>query len=140
MRRVFIDTDVILDLFLRREPHHTIALHFFSRLKGRNAQGCTSPVAVANTYCMLAKIRNKRYAIQKITRLRRLLQIAAVDQSIVDAALEAPYKDFEDSIQYHCARQNGLEHLITRNLTDYPRGPLKVLLPEEYLALENTRP
>jgi len=139
MHSLFVDTDVILDLFVRREPHHSIALRFFSFLRKRNIQGLTSPVAIANTYYILAKIKNRRYAIEKVRRLRQLIRIATVDQKVIDAALQAPYKDFEDSIQYQCAISNGLGLLITRNVSDYPKDQVKVLLPDEYMTITEFR-
>ena len=135
MDNVFVDTDVILDLFVRCEPHHKTALRFFSFLKNQNIKVFTSAVSVANTYYILAKIRNRRYALEKVRRLMKLIRIAAVDQQTVDAAMRAPYKDFEDSIQYHSALSEGLTILITRNVTDYPKGHVKVLLPDEYMTI-----
>ena len=135
MHSVFVDTDVILDIFVRREPHHRTALRFFSFLKKRKIQGFTSPIVVANTYYLLAKIRNKRYAHEKVRQLRQLIRIAAIDEEIIDAALKTPYKDFEDSIQYNCAIGNDLKFLITRNVADYPKDKLNILLPDEYMQM-----
>ena len=135
MHSVFVDTDVILDLFLRREPHHKTALHFFSFLKKHAIQGFTSPDSVANTYYILARLKNRGYAIEKVRKLTQLIRIAAVDQQIVDDAARAPYRDFEDSLQYHCALSNGIGFLITRNTSDYPKDRLRVLLPGEYMAV-----
>ena len=140
MDNVFVDTDVILDLFIHREPYHRTALRFFSFLKKNAIQGFSSPVSVANTYYILAKTRNKRYALDKTRRLMQLIRIATLDQQIIDAALGAPYKDFEDSIQYHCALAGGMRILITRNVSDYPKGQLKVLLPDEYMTIRQVRP
>jgi predicted nucleic acid-binding protein len=137
MDNLFVDTDVILDLFVRREPHHKTALRFFSFLKMHAIAGFTSPVSVANTYYILAKIRDRRYALAKIRRLTRLIRIATIDQAIIEAAIQVPYKDFEDSIQYNCAVSNGLKNLITRNVSDYPRGQLQVLLPDEYMTIRD---
>ena len=88
---------------------------------------------------ILAKIKNRRYAIEKVRRLRQLIRIATVDQKVIDAALQAPYKDFEDSIQYQCAISNGLGLLITRNVSDYPKDQVKVLLPDEYMTITEFR-
>ncbi len=135
MASVFLDTDVILDLFVRREPHHGTALRLFSHLRGSRARCVTSPVVVANLYYLLAKLRNKRYALERIRRLRRLLSIAAMDETAVDAALAAPHKDFEDSLQYQCALRNDTPTLITRNTTDFPKGRITVLNPTDYLDM-----
>jgi len=135
MDNLFVDTDVILDLFVRREPHHKTALRFFSFLKNHSVQAFTSAVAVANTYYILAKIKNRRYALEKVRRLVKLMRIAAVDQQTIEAAVRAPHRDFEDSIQYHCAVSRGLAMLITRNVSDYPKDRVKVLQPAEYMTI-----
>jgi predicted nucleic acid-binding protein len=140
MDSVFVDTDVILDLFIRREPHHKIALRFFSFLKKNAIQGFTSPVSVANTYYILAKTRDRRYALDKTRRLIQLVRVATLGQQITEAAIAAPHKDFEDSMQYHCALANGMRTLITRNVPDYPKDQLKVLLPDEYMTIRQVSP
>ncbi len=140
MKRVFIDTDVILDLFLRREPHHRQALRFFSHLKKKGIEGYTSPIVLANTYYILAKLKSRRYATGKLKKLRNIIRIASVSEATIDAALRAGLKDFEDSIQYHCALEQGLKVLITRNIRDYPQDKLHILLPTEYLKMTVVEP
>ena len=135
MHSVFLDTDVILDLFIHREPHHTEALHLFSFLKSKGIQGYTSPVVIANVYYMMAKLESKKYALQKTRKLRNLIHVAALDSGMVDAALQSPHRDFEDSIQYYCAVQNGITFLITRNVRDYPKENVRIVLPVEYMRM-----
>jgi predicted nucleic acid-binding protein len=132
---VFVDTDVILDLFIRREPHHGVALRLFSRFRRSKIKCMTSPVVVANLYYLLAKLRNKAYALERIRRLRRLVGVAIMDETGVDAALAAPGKDFEDSLQYQCALRNNIPTLITRNTGDFPRDRITVLNPTDYLDM-----
>jgi predicted nucleic acid-binding protein len=135
VRSVFLDADVILDLFVRREPHHGTALKLFSRLRRSKTKCVTSPVVVANLYYLLAKLRSKPYALERIRRLRRLVGIAAMDEAVVDAALSAPRKDFEDSLQYECALRNDIPTLITRNTRDFPKDRITVLDPADYLDM-----
>jgi predicted nucleic acid-binding protein len=134
MDKVFIDADVLLDLYILREPHHDNALRLFSELKRSNTLCYTSAVVVANIYYLLARLQNRQYAVEKLRRLRKLVSIAPVAESTVDAALSLPYKDFEDSIQFHCAIQNGIGTLITRNTKDYPKTQLRVVDPTQYLG------
>ena len=101
---LFVDTDVILDLFVRREPHHKTALRFFSFLKNHSVQAFASAASVANTYYILAKIMNRRYALEKVRRLTKLMRIASVDQHTIEAAIRAPYKDFEDTATWKASR------------------------------------
>ena len=95
----------------------------------------TSPVVLANTYYLLAKIKNKKYATEKIRKLRKIIGIAKIDEKIMDNAIQTPHKDFEDSIQYYCALGNGIQFLITRNIGDFPKDKLNVVHPIEYMKI-----
>jgi len=134
MTKVFIDADVLLDVFLEREPHHSVALRLLTDLR-RSKAGCfTSPVVMANMNYILAKARGREYSLGKLRSLRRMVGIVPIDEEMIDAALAAPQRDFEDSIQLHCAEGNGIETLITRNAKHYPKGRLRVTSPVEYLG------
>ena len=133
MTKVFLDADVVLDFYIERQPHHNIALRLFTELKQSKTNCYTSALVVANVYYVLSKIEGRQYAIDKIRRLRKLIAIAPIDESILDDALASPYKDFEDSIQFHCAVQNGIKTLITRNSKDYPKERLLIVEPIQYL-------
>lgn len=134
MDSVFIDTDVILDLYIRREPHHTEALRLFTQLKRSKTQCFTSPIVLANIHYLLSKIKDKGYAIEKIKKLRRLVSVTTVDETIIDRSLESPNRDFEDSIQYFCALKNGIKCIITRNTRDFPKSEINIVTPSEYLS------
>lgn len=134
MTKVFIDADVLLDLFLEREPHHSVALRLLTDLRRSDAHCFTSPVVLANMNYILAKAKGRDYALGKLRYLRQMVGIAPIDQQMVDGALAAPQRDFEDSIQMHCAIGNGIETLITRNARHYPKGRLRVTSPVEYLG------
>jgi predicted nucleic acid-binding protein len=65
----------------------------------------------------------------------QFLSVAAVDQAVVEQALNLPYRDFEDAVQMMAAVRAGADYLLTRNVQDYKIGPLSVLQPAELLAL-----
>ncbi|MCX7038146.1 MAG: PIN domain-containing protein [Spirochaetes bacterium] len=90
MTSVFLDADVILDLYVQREPHHQLALRLFSHLKRAKMRCYTSAVILANIYYMLARIENRRYALEKIRRLRNFVAIAPLNETTIDAALSSP--------------------------------------------------
>jgi hypothetical protein len=89
---------------------------------------------MANMNYILAKARGREYSLGKLRSLRRMVGIVPIDEAMIDAALAAPQRDFEDSIQLHCAEGNGIETLITRNAKHYPKGRLRVTSPAEYLG------
>jgi len=135
MNNLFIDTDVILDLFIDRKPHHENAVLLFSKIKRNKLHCYTSPVIVANTFYILSKIKGKHYAIGKIKRLRRIMNILTITEKIIDLAIETPSKDFEDSIQYYCAKENKMSAIITRNVDDFPREKISIMEPIEVIKM-----
>ena len=139
MRKILIDSDVMLDLFIAREPHHEAALRFFSYLdaNAESVRPFASPVAIANVAYILTKAKNQRYALGKIHQLRTMIHIARIDEPIIDAAMARPHRNFEDSIQYHCASQNGIGLLVTRNECDYLAGEVVVVSPIEFVRLDS---
>ncbi len=134
MTSVFVDSDIVLDFYVQREPHHETVLRLFTHLKRTKARCFTSAVVMANAYYVLSKIEGTKYALDKMRRLRKFVSIAPLNESIIDAALSFPFKDFEDSIQFQCAIQNGIGTIITRNIKDYPKDQLKVADPGQYLS------
>ena len=134
MTKAFIDADVLLDIFLEREPHHSVALRLLTELRRSGTSCFTSAVVLANMNYILAKAKGKEYSLNKLRSLRRMVGVARLDEAMVDSALAAPHRDFEDSLQFHCANGNGIETLITRNARHYPKGRLRVTSPVEYLG------
>jgi predicted nucleic acid-binding protein len=134
MSKVFLDTDVLLDVFLAREPHHTTSLRLLTVLRQKDTACYTSSLALANMNYILSKAKGRDYALGRLRSLRRMVDVASIGQTTVDSALSTPHKDFEDSLQMHCALENGIETLVTRNVRDYPKSKVLVLDPNQYLS------
>ncbi len=137
MRKILLDSDVILDLFVSREPHHTVALHFFSCIDlARDTISATaSPVAMANVAYVLSKLKNQAFAVGKLRELRTMIGVSPINQTVVDRALARPHRDFEDALQRECALENGIEILVTRNTRHYPKTDVAILSPADFLQL-----
>lgn len=134
MDSVFLDTDVILDLYIDRPPFHDVALNLFTLLKRSKTKCFTSALVIANTYYILSKAENRQYALDKIRTLRKLVSIVSVDEATIDAAVTLPHKDFEDSIQLDRALQHNIKVFITRNAAHYPKDRIRVADPGQYLS------
>ena len=137
MHRILIDSDVILDLFIAREPHHAIALHFFSRIEtGKGVIVATaSPVVLANVAYILTKLKDRVFAVDKLRELRTLIGVSPISQAAVDRALARPHRDFEDALQRECALDNEIGMLVTRNTRDHPRSAIQTVTPSDFLRL-----
>ena len=134
MDKIFIDSDIILDLIQERE-NYPDALHLFTLIEENKVKGYVSPLIFANLFYILRKQESSKFALQVLTRLKALLKILTIDEKIIELALSSGFKDFEDAVQYYIALEENLEYLITRNKEDYKKSGIMICNAKEYLAL-----
>jgi len=134
MKKIFLDSDVLLDLLLDREPFMDDIAEIIERSLSSKVKLCISPITITNIYFIIGKIQNQRKADKQINKILRIVHIEEVGQMIIDKAAHSKFKDFEDGVQNYCAEEAGHEIIITRNTKDYRESELSVLTPREYLA------
>ena len=139
MNKIFIDTDIILDLLTKREPHYLYAAKIFSLIEENKIAAFTSPIILANIYYILARITNRKNSFENIRKLASFLKIAPIDEQIIILALNSNFKDFEDALQYYAAKKQEILFLITRNKTDYIVKDITILTAEEYIKMWNSQ-
>lgn len=132
MTKVFIDSDVILDLLIKRNEYKSSAL-LFTLIDKEELKGYTSPIVFANVHYIMTKYGGKDKSIENLKKLRKLLSIMTIDEEIMDEALNIIAPDFEDSIQYIAASKNDIDFIITRNLKDYKGSKIPVMTAKEFL-------
>ena len=134
MNKVFVDTDVILDLLAKRIPffHFSAVLFTFAEMK--KLELYTSPLVLANTFYILRKQLGNNEARNALRKLRILLHVIDSSESIIDKALNSDFTDFEDAIQYYTVLEHGIKILLTRNIRDYKNASVIVQTPEEFLV------
>ncbi len=134
MNKVFVDTDVILDLLARRIPHFHFSALLFTLAEMKKLELYTSPLILTNTFYILRKQLGNEAAKNSLRKLRILLNIIDSSESVVDKALNSDFSDFEDAIQYYTALDHGISVIVTRNLRDYKNASLIVQTPETFLV------
>ncbi len=138
MSSIFLDTDIILDVFAERHPFHEKAARVLTLIEERRITGCTSSLIFSNLYYILRRLRTREIAITNLRKLRSLIDILPVDERSIEFALNSSFTDFEDAIQYYAAKQHHISYLITRNIKDYKAADKKIITvctAEDYLKL-----
>jgi predicted nucleic acid-binding protein len=133
MEKVFIDSDIILDLLLRRDPFALPAAELFELGSTNTVRLHTTAVILANVFYILRKSSGNGKAKTRLYELRSLVHILPVDEKTVDLGLASVFSDFEDSLQYFAAKENEIPVLITRNTKDYKVKDMAVQTAEEYI-------
>lgn len=137
--RLFIDSDIILDVFARRAPHFADSATLLTLIEDKKISGFSSPLVFANIYYILRKLKSKEYALQSLRKLRILIDILPMNQLHIDHALNSNFTDFEDALQHYSAKSGKMDFIITRNKNDYKHGSITVCTPTEYLTLIKIR-
>jgi len=137
MHKIFIDSDIILDVLARRNQFYDPAARLFTAIVRGRVAAFTTPIVFANTHYLLSKIKSKKVALQSIKRLRSYISVLSMDEQIVDFALNSLFSDFEDALQYYTAKSHGINFIITRNKKDFKLSEIYVCAAEEYLKILN---
>lgn len=134
MKNILIDTDVILDFFLDREPFSENAAKILSLCEKKEITGFVTPVIVSNVYYLLSQKGKQEKVIEKLKILLTLIEILIIDKNSIMVALNSDFKDFEDALQNYAAELNGkIDIIVTRNTKDYKKSRLGVMNPEDFL-------
>ena len=133
--RILIDLNVILDVLQRREPFYTASARVLACAEADIVEGWVAAHSLTTLFYLLAKYQSVEQARVTLSELLSFLSVAAVDQAVIEQALNLPYHDFEDAVQMMAAVRSGVDYLVTRNVQDYDSGPLPVLQPAELLPL-----
>jgi len=133
MERVFVDTDIILDLLANREPFYIYSASIFSMADNREIEINVSSLSFSNLNYILSRQFWSIQAKKKLLKFKTLVTVLSVTDKVIDLALSSDFKDFEDAIQYFTATKNNIKTLLTRNLKDYKSAEIPVMTAEHFL-------
>lgn len=134
MDHLLVDTNLVIDLLMRRIGFYEEAQQLFSLADDVNIKLYVSSLTFANANYILSeslKVKNSR---QILAQFKVLVHILPMDEKIIELALASDFKDFEDAIQYYTAIENDIEMIITRNKKDFKPSRIPVMTAKEYLA------
>ena len=134
MKRVLIDTDVILDFLFDRKPFSEHAARVLSLCESKEIKGFITSVIISNVYYILRQTSTHEKVIEKLKQLITITEVLTTDKKIVLKALNSKFNDFEDALQNYSAEFNGqIDLIITRNVKDFKNSSLGIMTPGNYL-------
>ena len=134
MKRIFVDTNIVIDLLSRREPFYEEVAILFSLADNKKIELAVSSLTIANTSYVLYRQMDASKARSILRKLRLILQVLPLDDKIVGLALnDETFSDFEDGLQYFTAIENRQELIITRNLRDYKNSKLPTMTARQFI-------
>ena len=133
MKKIFVDSDIILDLLKRRIPFFESAEKLFVLADNQRVSLFTSALIFANLHYILSKTEGKENAKSILRNLRILVKLLPVSVKNIDEAMNSNFTDFEDSVEHSVAIENKMEMIITRNEKDFKNSQIPVMSAEAFL-------
>jgi predicted nucleic acid-binding protein len=135
---VLVDTNVILDVLLRRTDFYALSYEIFKLSEKNEINGFISASAITDIFYIVHRDDKQNGDIyQTMSDLTGVFAIAPVTQAIISSALALHWKDFEDAVQYQTAVENGFDYIVTRNIADYETVNIPCLEPAQFLEMFN---
>jgi predicted nucleic acid-binding protein len=131
---ILVDTDVLLDVALGREPFAEPACRLLDHLQANPGKGIVAWHSVANFYYLVRPSQGDVDVRAFIAGLLGFLNVVAGDTASARAALALPIADFEDALQVAAAQTGDADLIVTRNAADYRRSPIPAKSPAAVVA------
>jgi len=114
-KKLFLDTNIMLDFLGERDTFYTPSAQLATLADHKKIKIIVSPISFATVNYFLAKSEGISNAKEKLRKFKILCEIATINESIVEKALNSDFEDFEDSLHYFCALDAKCDIIITRN-------------------------
>ncbi len=135
MRRILVDTNIVIDLLAQRDEFYDEAAELFSLSDKKEITLVISSLTFANTHYILCKQSGAKQAREILRKFKVLVEILNLDDKIIALALsDESFPDFEDGLQYYSAVENDVDVILTRNKKDFKNSKIPVLTAKEYLS------
>lgn len=134
MKKVFVDTNIVIDLLSKREPFSEEAAMLFSMADKKLIELSVSSLTIANTSYALLRQLNSNKAKSVLRKLKLIVKVLPLDDKIIGLALnDETFLDFEDGLQNFTALENDQDLIITRNLKDFKHSILPVMTAKQFI-------
>jgi predicted nucleic acid-binding protein len=128
--RVLIDTNVVLDFLLGREPFAANTTRLFEQIDAGEIEGVVAATTITNIYYIVRKGAGDRVAEDAIAQILTDLTIAAVNREVLERSIALQFADFEDAVQYVCGVIHRVDAIVTRDQSGFIKATIPVVLPE----------
>lgn len=134
--RILVDTNILLDYLLVREPYDTDAREIMIACRQKKVTGCIAAHSISNMFFIL----RKAFSIEERRRILRdlceLFDVESLDKTKITAALaDESFSDFEDCLQKECALNFQADYIVSRNCSDFRSSKIPCIEPAEFMKL-----
>lgn len=134
--KILIDTNVLIDYLLEREPFFEDAKEVILSCVEGDTKGCIAAHSIPNMFFILRKDYNVKERREILSSLCTIFDVEGIDKEKLLVGLSnEDFSDFEDCLQMECAKSYEADYIVTRNINDYAKSEVKAIEPKDYLKL-----
>lgn len=136
MKHVFLDTNILIDFLADRKPYSLEAAKIFNYSFKKKVTIYIAAVSYNNIYYILRQSCSHSESIKILNELQEWTEIIDVSKVVIRKALKSEFRDFEDAIQYNCAKSlNKIDCIVTRDTKDFKTSSIPTMNPKEALTM-----
>jgi len=132
--KVLVDTNVVLDVLLDRQPFSKDATRIFTLVEKFKIDGFLCATTVTTIDYLLGRALTPIKARNAVQKLLDLFEVAPVNQPVLEQALHSKISDFEDAVLEQSGRRVSVDAIVTRNIKNFKKSSVVVLDPAELLS------
>jgi predicted nucleic acid-binding protein len=134
--KIFLDTNIIIDLLADRKPFSNSAYIIFREAKKGNCELYTSSNSILTTFYILERNIGSKHANRAIETVLKRIEIQDITKKELVLALKSKTSDLEDASQIECAnRIKRINYIVTRDKKGFRNSIIDVLSPDELVAI-----
>jgi predicted nucleic acid-binding protein len=130
---ILVDTDVLLDVAFRREPHVAASRELLGLLERRGRMAFVAWHTLVNFFHLARPVSRRENAVAFLRELTTFALVAPGDTETFRFAASLEMPDLEDAMQVAAAWSCGARFIATRNTKDFRRSPIPARTPEQLL-------
>ncbi len=128
--RIYIDTNIYLNSILNRDKG--ISKEILSFLAGVDVELYLNDISIINIHYIIKKSFDREGVIEELRTIQQENNLVSVDEEIIENSLDSEFKDFEDAVQYFCAKKIDAELIITDNIRDFKLSDIRVISAKDF--------
>jgi predicted nucleic acid-binding protein len=128
MKHIFLDTNIIIDIFAARTPHDIAAIELYRFAKDNKIKIYISAESFTTIYYILRinKIAHNKCLII-FQDLLKTTTVMNTNELIINKAVQIGFDDFEDGVQFISAKSNSKINLIvTRDKKGFKKSDIAI--------------
>ena len=135
MKKVLIDTNVALDILLKRNSFYAGSAAVFAFAEKMVITAYVSAASVTDIFYVASKDIGKKDTREAIKHLFHAFEPVTVTGDNIYKALDLDWDDFEDSVQYVVGESFFVDYIITRNTKDFSDSIIPAVTPEQFINI-----